>query len=203
LVLGVNIGKNKDTPNEKAHEDYLPLMRAFAPLADYLAVNVSSPNTVGLRELQGREALEGLLSLLVKERAVQSQKLGRHVPVLVKLAPDLSNPELDDALEAITRTEMDGIIATNTTIGRETLNSPVGRETGGLSGAPLTKKSHSIVAEIYRRTGGQIPIVGVGGIMNTADAQAMLDAGASLVQLYTGMIYAGPGLVKEIVEGLA
>lgn len=202
LVLGVNIGKNKDTPNEKAHEDYLALMRIFAPLADYLAVNVSSPNTVGLRDLQGREALEGLLSLLADERATQSEKLKRRVPVLVKLAPDLGDPELDDALEAITHTGMDGVIASNTTIGRAGLRSAVGQETGGLSGAPLTGKSRSMVAEIHHRTAGQLPIVGVGGIMNATDAQAMLDAGAVLIQLYTGLIYAGPGLVKRIVQSL-
>jgi len=203
IVLGVNIGKNKDTPNEKAYEEYLDLMRIFAPLADYLVVNVSSPNTVGLRNLQGREALEGLLSLLADERSVQSQKLGRNIPVLVKLAPDLSDTELDDALEAIVGTRMDGVVATNTTIGRVGLQSPLGQQSGGLSGSPLTEMSLNSIHKISERTAGRLPIIGVGGIMGSSDAKSMLDAGASLIQVYTGLVYAGPGLVKKILEGLA
>jgi len=203
IILGVNIGKNKDTPNEKAHVEYLDLIRIFAPLADYLVVNVSSPNTVGLRNLQGREALEGLLSLLADERSVQSQKLGRNIPLLVKLAPDLSDTELDDALEAIVGTGMDGVVATNTTIGRVGLQSPLGQQSGGLSGSPLTGLSLNSVHKISERTAGRLPIIGVGGIMGPGDAKSMLDAGASLIQVYTGLVYAGPGLVKKILQGLA
>lgn len=198
LILGVNIGKNKDTPNEEAAQDYLYLLEKFSPLADYLTVNVSSPNTVGLRRLQARDYLEDLLGKLGSAR-LQS-RVSR--PILVKLAPDLTDAELDDALAAIMNTKMDGVIATNTTISREKLCSPLGRETGGLSGSPLKSTSLGIVQKIYQRTSGELPIVGVGGIMNPADAKAMLDAGAALIQLYTGMIYAGPGLVKDIIQVL-
>ncbi len=198
VILGVNIGKNKDTPNEEAAQDYVYLLEKFSPLADYFAVNVSSPNTVGLRRLQARDHLENLLSQLAAARL--QAPVPR--PILVKLAPDLTEAELDDALAAIVFAGMDGVIATNTTISREGLRSPVGRETGGLSGAPLTIKSRGMVAEIFRQTEGKLPIVGVGGIMTPDDAKAMLDSGASLIQVYTGLIYAGPGLVKRIVESL-
>lgn len=195
VILGVNIGKNKDTPNEEAARDYLYLMEKFAPLADYLAVNVSSPNTVGLRRLQAREALEGLLAQLAEARL--RSPVPR--PILVKLAPDLTDSELDDALGAIMDTGMDGVIATNTTIGREGLRSMVGEESGGLSGLPLRQRSTEMVRQIHLRTGGRLPIIGVGGIASPSDAQEKLDAGASLVQVYTGMIFRGPGLVREIV----
>ena len=217
-ILGINLGKNKDTPNEEAARDYLALYARFAPLADYLAINVSSPNTVGLRRLQARDALEDLLGQLAKKRESEevtkrpgdtvSERLDhsplatRHSPpILVKLAPDLTDDELDDALDAITRTGMDGVIATNTTLRRDGLLSIRADETGGLSGAPLTAFSTEMIAKIHQRTGG-IPIIGVGGIMSPDDAKAKLDAGAVLVQVYTGLIYEGPGLVKRIVEGL-
>jgi dihydroorotate dehydrogenase len=199
-VLGVNIGKNKDTPNEEAARDYLPLMRAFAPLADYLAINVSSPNTIGLRRLQARDILDGLLEALANERADLVPGLGRPLPLLVKLAPDLTDDELDDALEVINRTGMDGIIATNTTVSRDGLRSPIREEAGGLSGEPLRRLSTEMVRKIAKRTGGELPIIGVGGIITPADAREKLDAGAILVQVYTGLVYRGPGLVKEIVE---
>lgn len=198
VILGVNIGKNKDTPNEEAADDYLYLLEKFSPLADYLTVNVSSPNTVGLRRLQARDHLEDLLGKLASAR-LQSP-LSR--PILVKLAPDLTDAELDDALAAIMNTKMDGVIATNTTVGREKLRSSLGQETGGLSGSPLKSTSLEIVQKIYQRTSGELPIVGVGGIMNPEDAKAMLDAGATLIQLYTGLVYFGPGLVKDIVQVL-
>jgi dihydroorotate dehydrogenase len=198
IVIGVNIGKNKDTPNEEAAHDYVYLLEKFSPLADYLAVNVSSPNTIGLRRLQARDYLEDLLNQLADARRLSSDPR----PILVKLAPDLEDAELDDALAAITNSEMDGVIATNTTIGREKLQSPLRRETGGLSGRPLTGKSVKMVRKISARTAGRLPIVGVGGIMDPEDAKAMLGEGASLVQVYTGLIYAGPGLVKRIVQEL-
>jgi len=200
LVLGVNIGKNKTTPVEEAGQDYLSLLRTFAPLADYLAVNVSSPNTPGLRTLQSRQALEGLLKPLAEERGVLARQLGKRIPVLVKLAPDLGDDELDDALTVIQDTGMDGVILTNTTIARPPLLSPFSGETGGLSGAPLRQISLRIVQDVTRRTGGRIPIVASGGVMNAQDAQARLDAGAVLVQLYTGLIYEGPALVKQILN---
>lgn len=212
VILGLNLGKNKDTPNEDAARDYLSLYDQFAPLADYLAINVSSPNTVGLRRLQARDALEDLLGQLAKRRSESAnqrvsestnQQHNRSAPpLLVKLAPDLTDDELDDALAAITNAGMDGVIATNTTLRREGLRSPSANETGGLSGAPLTTLSTDIVRKIHARTQGKLPIIGAGGIMSPEDAKAKLDAGAVLVQVYTGLIYAGPGLVKAIVKGL-
>ena len=198
LVLGVNLGKNKDTPLEQADQDYLALLRIFAPLADYLAINVSSPNTVGLRRLQARDMLEGLLAALIAERAAQVHSLGKKLPLLVKLAPDLTDDELEDALVAIVNTGVDGVIATNTTLSRQDVHSRLAGESGGLSGAPLTTRSRNMVAQIVQRTAGRLPVIGVGGIMDPADAQAMLDAGACLVQVYTGLVYAGPGLVHRI-----
>lgn len=204
LVLGVNIGKNKDTPLDEAAEDYATLLRRFAPLADYLAVNVSSPNTVGLRKMQGRDALESLLKVLAKERQslLEMARTPGILPILVKLAPDLTGEELEDALAAVQNTGMDGVIATNTTLARDGLHSPRYSETGGLSGAPLTKQSVQMVSTIVKRSGGKLPVVGVGGIMTPANAQAMLDVGAVLVQVYTGLVYAGPGLVKGIIKDI-
>lgn len=203
LVLGVNLGVNKDTPMEEATGDYLELLQIFAPLVDYMVVNVSSPNTVGLRRLQARQSLEQLLRKLAEERRVQVAKLQRDVPLLVKLAPELDEKELDDALEVIIALGMDGVIATNTTVQREGVSgSRLANQTGGLSGAPLRRGSTQMVARIYHRTGGKLPIIGVGGVMSADDAREKLDAGASLVQLYTGLVYRGPGLVKEILEGI-
>jgi dihydroorotate dehydrogenase len=200
VVLGVNIGKNKDTPLESAAQDYLELLKIFSPLADYLTVNVSSPNTVGLRRLQARDMLEDLLGRLAKERIVQEQKAGKKIPMLVKLAPDLDDNELDDALTAIQGAGMDGVIATNTTLSREGVQTPVSREAGGLSGKPLTARSREMVTKIVQRSGFVLPVIGVGGIMSPADAQAMFKAGATLVQVYTGLIYAGPRLVLRILK---
>lgn len=200
LVLGVNIGKNKVTPNEEAVQDYLELLRVFAPLSDYLAVNISSPNTPGLRALQSRAALEALLAPLANERREQARALNRPVPVLVKLAPDLTDEELDAALEAVINAGMDGVIISNTTLRRDGLQSPLAAETGGLSGAPLNARNTALVRSVVQRTGGRLPVVASGGVMNPSDAQAKLDAGAVLVQLYTGLIYAGPGLVRDILN---
>jgi dihydroorotate dehydrogenase len=202
LVLGINLGKNKDTPLEAAAQDYLKLLPVFAPLADYLAINVSSPNTVGLRRLQARQALDELLLAVMDEGRQRAQQLGRPVPVLVKLAPDLSDEELDDALQVLLDRQVDGVIATNTTIQRPGLSHPLAGQAGGLSGAPLEAISTAQVEKIHRRTGGMLPIVGVGGIMSPEDAQRKLDAGAALVQVYTGMVYAGPGLVRRIVQDI-
>jgi dihydroorotate dehydrogenase len=203
LVLGANLGKNKDTPLEDAARDYLSLMQTFLPLADYLAINVSSPNTVGLRRLQARQALEALLAQINISRQAEQDRLGRKVPVLVKLAPDLSDAELDDALEAILAAEIDGVIAANTTIDRAGISTPLAAETGGLSGAPLRKRSTQMIEQICRRTDEKLPIIGVGGVMNAADAREKLEAGAALVQIYTGLIYEGPGLVKKILADLS
>jgi len=200
LVLGVNIGKNKLTPLDRAVEDYLSLTRTFAPLADYLAVNVSSPNTPNLRQLQSRRALEELLAPLAAERNVLQVSLGRRVPILVKLAPDLNDEELDGALEAVTSAGMDGLIISNTTIDHSGLSSALAGQTGGLSGAPLRERSTRLVEKVVKRCGDRLPVIANGGVMNYTDAQAKLDAGAVLVQLYTGLIYEGPGLVREILN---
>lgn len=198
VILGLNLGKNKDTPLENAAEDYITLIRQFMPLADYLAINISSPNTVGLRRLQGREMLEGLLGAIAQERAAWNSKR----PILVKLAPDLSNEELDDAIGVIIDTGMDGVIATNTTLAREGLRSKHQGETGGLSGHPLTVRSEAVLEKVVKRLNGRIPVVSAGGIMSPADAKRRLEAGAALVQVYTGLIYAGPGVVKKIIRNL-
>ena len=200
LILGVNIGKNKATALEEAVGDYLSLMRVFAPLADYLAINVSSPNTPGLRALQGRRALEELLAPLAAERHSQVLTLGRSLPLLVKLAPELANGELDDALDVILSTGMDGVIVSNTTLRRENLQSRHAGETGGLSGAPLKQLNTELVRVVAARTAGKLPIVASGGIMRPEDVREKLDAGAILVQLYTGLIYEGPGLVRKVFE---
>jgi dihydroorotate dehydrogenase len=201
-ILGINLGKNKDTPNEEAVYDYVSLVDNFAPHADYLAINISSPNTVGLRELQGRAALEHLLFHLHQQRLVSQELHKKQVPILVKLAPDLTNLELDDAIEAILRSKMDGIIVTNTTLGREGLRSDLKGESGGLSGSPLRARSEAVLYQTVKRVNGAIPIVSVGGIMNPDDAKRRLDMGATLIQIYTGLIYRGPGLVQEILRSL-
>jgi dihydroorotate dehydrogenase len=205
--LGLNLGKNKDTPLENAAEDYISLMKTFALLADYLTINISSPNTVGLRRLQGREMLENLLGAIQKEREAAltlPSPIGRGgcIPILVKLAPDLSDEELDDSIGVILDKNMDGIIATNTTLAREGLRSKHQSETGGLSGNPLRVRSEAVLRQVVKRVNGKIPIVSVGGIMNPEDAKRRLDMGAALIQLYTGLVYEGPGLIKKILLDL-
>jgi dihydroorotate dehydrogenase len=202
LILGLNLGKNKDTPLEDAAQDYLSLLPVIAPLADYLAINVSSPNTVGLRRLQARAALQALLGALAEQRQQEAARLGKPVPMLVKLAPDLADDELDDALQAIMDTGMDGVIATNTTLGRAGVCSPLAAEQGGLSGDPLRALSTEMVRKIAARTDGRLPVIGVGGVSSARDAREKLDAGACLVQVYSALIYEGPGLVQKIVRGL-
>ncbi len=201
-MLGINLGKNKDTPNEEAVLDYLALLQNFAPYADYLTINVSSPNTVGLRELQGRAALESLLKHLHEQRVLEEKRHEKRVPILVKLSPDMTSTELDEAIEAILNAKMDGIIVTNTTLGREGLRSDLKGESGGLSGSPLTVKSEAVLYQTLKRVNGAVPIVSAGGIMNPEDAKRRLEMGAALVQVYTGLIYRGPGLVKQILQAL-
>lgn len=197
IPLGISIGKTKVVPVEDAVPDYLTSLRAVAPHADYVAINVSSPNTPGLRTLQDGGALRDLLGALVGEaRRLDAQ---RPVPVWVKIAPDLTDGQLDEVLATATNAGITGIIATNTTLGRDGLapaDKPMARQTGGLSGQPLTARAFDVVAYIAAHT--QLPVMGVGGIMVGEDAMRMLDAGASLVQLYTGFIYAGPALVADI-----
>ncbi len=203
LVLGINIGKNKDTPLETAAEDYVSLVRKFASVADYLAINISSPNTPGLRTLQIRAALEGLLKPIALERAEQTRQLAKYMPLLIKLSPDLEDDELDNALEVIQSTHMDGVIIGNTTLQRTGLKSLKAGEIGGLSGRPLNELNTLMVKKVFQRTRGNLPIIASGGVMGRDDAQRKLDAGAVLVQLYTGLIYEGPGLATKILnEGM-
>jgi len=203
LILGVNIGKNKTTPNQEAVLDYLSLLELFAPCADYLTINISSPNTEGLRDLQMRDVLEELLTQLDYQRKFEQKNLRKKLPLLVKLSPDLSDADLNDALEVIIATGMDGVIATNTTLAREGLRSAHREETGGLSGSPLRARSEAMLEKIVRRVDGRVPVVSVGGIMSPEDAKRRLDMGATLIQIYTGLVYRGPGLVKEILQTLA
>ncbi len=198
IILGINLGKNKETPLEEAAQDYIELMKVFAPLADYLTINISSPNTVGLRRLQGREMLENLLDQINAERAGWNTKR----PVLVKISPDLSEDELEDAVGVILEKGMDGIIAANTTLAREGVVSRFQREAGGLSGSPLRVRSEAVLKRVAGLAEGRIPIVSAGGIMSPEDAKRRLALGASLVQVYTGLVYRGPGLVREIVQAL-
>jgi dihydroorotate dehydrogenase len=200
VVLGINLGKNKDTPNEEAVLDYLELLQCFAPYVDYLAINISSPNTVGLRQLQGRAALAGLLAQLHAQRQLEEKNLNKRLPLLVKLAPDLSEKELDEAVDVILSAHMDGVIVTNTTLAREGLLSAHREESGGLSGSPLRMRSESVLCQVVKRVNGRVPIVSVGGIMKPEDAKRRLVLGATLIQLYTGLIYQGPGLVKKTLK---
>jgi dihydroorotate dehydrogenase len=202
-VLGINIGKGKDTPLENAADDYTHLLTLVAPHADYVAINISSPNTPGLRQLQTKIFVNDLLAQIAAVRATLDSALAER-PILLKVAPDLSYPELDDILEAMLAHHFDGIIATNTTLSREGLlaQAPLRTETGGLSGKPLQARSTEMIRYIHRHTEGKLPIIGVGGIDSAQAALEKIRAGASLVQVYTGMIYKGPGLVKEINAGL-
>jgi dihydroorotate dehydrogenase len=203
FVLGVSLGKQKETPLAEAARDYAEGMRAVYPHADYLAVNVSSPNTPGLRELQGGRYLEKLLGALVEEgRTLAAGHAVPPRPLLVKIAPDLTSGELDEVLEAVTAAGVSGVIATNTTVAREGLADPRREETGGLSGRPMEERATEVIAAIHRRTGGRLPILGVGGLTDPDGARAKLDAGASLLQLYTGLVYEGPGVAGRILRGL-
>lgn len=203
MVLGVNIGKQKTTPLADASHDYEELVDVFAPLADYLAVNISSPNTPGLRQLQEPAFLAALLGAVAARRDEVAGRIGRRVPVLVKLAPDLDEHQLRTAVDAIQEAGMDGVIATNTTLARDAVAGDArAAEDGGLSGAALTARATEVVAAIRAHAGSALPIVGVGGIMTPADARARLDAGATLLQIYTGFIYEGPGVVRRIVDAV-
>jgi len=201
-ILGINLGKNKDTSNEEATLDYLALLQNFARYADYLTINVSSPNTAGLRNLQAPDALESLLTNIHQQRLIEEKQLERRVPMLVKLSPDLTDSELNEAIDVILSANMDGIIVTNTTLSREGLRSNNKSESGGLSGSPLKVKSEAVLSQTIKRVNGKIPVVSVGGIMTPEDAKRRLDMGARLIQLYTGLIYHGPSLVRDILRSL-
>ena len=202
LVLGVNLGKNAATPLDSALQDYQLLMRRFYGLADYLVVNISSPNTEGLRRLQARSELDILLKGIIETSQEQSKLNRVKTPILIKISPDLSRPDLNDVLDIITEYGMDGIIATNTTVNRENIDSKYSSYGGGLSGKPLASESTEMIRTISKLTGGKLPIIGVGGILGPGDARVKLEAGADLVQIFTGLVYRGPGLVKSILEDL-
>jgi len=194
LIVGGNIGKNKVTPNEDAVSDYNKCFDRLFNVVDYFVVNVSSPNTPGLRELQEKEPLMHILNTLQQ----RNSKNGISRPILLKIAPDLTDSQLDDIADIVKQTGIAGIIATNTTISREGLTAKFKGEMGGLSGKPLTKRSTEVIAYLHKVSGGSFPIIGVGGIHSAEDALEKIQAGASLVQLYTGFIYEGPGLIKRI-----
>ena len=198
VIIGGNIGKNKVTPNEKATEDYLICFEKLFDVVDYFVVNVSSPNTPNLRELQDKEPLTALLSALEEQNRAKSDPK----PILLKIAPDLTDDQLLDIIDIVKDTGIAGVIATNTTLSREGLHSKNKEETGGLSGKPVRERSTEVIRFLSEKSGKAFPIIGVGGIHSAEDAIEKLEAGADLVQLYTGFIYEGPGLVSEINKRL-
>ncbi|HSQ81698.1 MAG TPA: quinone-dependent dihydroorotate dehydrogenase [Casimicrobiaceae bacterium] len=203
-VLGVNIGKNFDTPNERAADDYVTCLEAVYDCATYVTINISSPNTRGLRDLQAEDALSALLERIVSRRDVLAEARGRRVPLAVKIAPDLEPDAVRGIARLLVRHRVDGVIATNTTIARDGVaGRPHADESGGLSGAPLRERSTAVLRILAEALAGALPIIGVGGILSADDAREKIAAGASLVQLYTGLIYRGPDLVAQCVRALA
>ncbi|MGB6220705.1 quinone-dependent dihydroorotate dehydrogenase [Haloferula sp.] len=203
-IIGFNIGKNKDTPNENASDDYLSCLREAYPVADYIAVNLSSPNTPGLRDLQSEDACAKLLDLLKMEQERLSKEHGKQVPLLFKVAPDLDPPHIAGLARVFREGGLDGLIATNTTITRDGVESnPRSAEVGGLSGKPLTARSTEVIAAFAAELHGSVPIIGVGGISSAEDALAKIEAGASLIQIYSAFIYQGPKLVQQISQRLS
>lgn len=202
-VLGINIGKNKDTSNERAASDYLFCLERVYPLADYITVNISSPNTAGLRELQEEQALRQLIGTLRDAQEDLAAQHGRRVPMLVKVAPDLSDDDIDAVARVLGDLGVDGVIATNTTVSRISVqDDPLAHETGGLSGAPLMGQSTLVLRRLRTRLPDRIPLIGVGGVLSGADAVAKMAAGASLVQVYSGLVYRGPELIGECVDAI-
>lgn len=201
-IVGINIGKNFDTPNETALDDYLSGFRQAYSAADYIAINLSSPNTKGLRDLQAADTTRELIKALQNEREKLAESHhGRKVPIAVKIAPDLSNEHINELAAVFSDTQIDGVIATNTTIDRQAVaGHPLADEGGGLSGRPVTQRSTEVIQQVRKNLDSSIPIIGVGGIFSAEDAQNKLDAGASLVQIYTGLIYRGPALIHEIIK---
>lgn len=200
-ILGINIGKNADTPLASAVDDYLICLRKVYSIASYITINISSPNTVGLRQLQQTTELDNLLQVLKKEQTRLSDQYSRYTPLVVKISPDLESQQIEQIAQLLIKYRMDGVIATNTTLSRnEVENLPHSNESGGLSGAPLTIRSHAVIQLLDEYLQGAIPIIGVGGIMQSADAQSRIMAGASLIQLYSGLIYQGPNLATETIR---
>lgn len=202
-ILGINIGKNFDTPNERAVEDYLICMRKVYAYASYITVNISSPNTKNLRQLQEKDALDALLSTLKAEQKILADKHGKYVPIALKIAPDLDEAQIIGITDLLKIHQFDGVIATNTTLARDMVAGlPNASETGGLSGAPVREKSTLVIAQLSKQLAGALPIIGVGGILSGADAAEKMAAGASLVQVYSGLIYRGPSLVRDICKAI-
>lgn len=202
-VLGLNIGKNADTPIERAVDDYLLCLQKVYPYASYVTLNISSPNTKNLRQLQGASELDALLSQLKEAQQRLADRHGRYVPIALKIAPDIDNEQIKTIAGALTRHKMDAVIATNTTIARDAVQRlSHAAEAGGLSGAPVFELSNRVIRALKTELGDALAIIGVGGILSGADAQAKIDAGASLVQLYTGLVYRGPALVRECAAAL-
>jgi dihydroorotate dehydrogenase len=202
-VLGINIGKNFDTPIERAGEDYLLCMKKVYQYANYIAVNISSPNTKNLRDLQETKALNILLAQLKDEQTRLADYYGRYVPIALKISPDLTNKHLDAISKSIIKNRIDGVIATNTTISRELVSDLFnGKEAGGMSGKPLFKLSNSIIRELHARLQGEVPIIGVGGIFSGEDALEKINAGAELVQIYSGLVYQGRKLVLDACQSI-
>lgn len=203
-ILGLNIGKNADTPIERARDDYIAGLTAVYPHADYVTVNISSPNTQNLRSLQGADELSDLLGALHQERKRLEDATGRRVPMVVKIAPDLTADQIDTIADVLPKFGIDGVIATNTTLQRTAVNGqPYAEEAGGLSGPPVHELSLIVIERLRSRVGHELAIIGVGGIVSGKQAREKMDAGADAVQLYTGLIYAGPALVTECVQAIA
>lgn len=203
-ILGINIGKNATTPIDQAAGDYLICLDKVYADASYIAINISSPNTKNLRELQKDEALDALLGQLKARQATLADRYGKYVPLALKIAPDLDETQISAIADALRRHRMDAVIATNTTLGRQGIeNSPYAKEAGGLSGAPVFEKSTAVLKQLSGLLAGEIPIIGVGGILSGADAAAKIEAGAKLIQIYSGYIFRGPELVGEIAQTLA
>lgn len=203
LLLGLNIGKNAATAIENATQDYLTCLEGVYPHADYVTVNISSPNTKNLRALQSDEALDGLLAAIAQRREELAQQQGKRVPIFVKIAPDLTEEQVQVIAATLQRHGMDGVIATNTTIGRDAVKGlPHAEETGGLSGAPVLEASNRVIAQLRQTLGKGFPIIGVGGIITAADAVSKIQAGADVVQLYSGLVYTGPTLVPQAARAL-
>lgn len=212
-LLGLNIGKNATTPIERATDDYLKGLEGVYPHADYVTVNISSPNTKNLRSLQSDEALDALLSAIAARREQLAQQHGtpngqggvtaRRVPIFVKIAPDLDEAQVQLIAATLKRQGMDGVIATNTTLARDAVSGlPHAEETGGLSGAPVLEASNRVIRQLRAALGKDFPIIGVGGVLSAEDAVSKIEAGADVVQIYTGFIYEGPGLVRTVAEGI-
>jgi dihydroorotate dehydrogenase len=200
-ILGINIGKNFDTPIEQAVDDYLICLDKAYLLASYITVNISSPNTKNLRQLQGASELDALLAALKSRQTALADQHGKYVPLALKIAPDLDANQIVNIADALRRHRIDAVIATNTTLGREGVEtSPLATEAGGLSGSPLFEKSTAVIRSLAHSLGGELPIIAAGGITSGARARAKLDAGAALVQIYSGLIYSGPQLVAECIE---